>query len=139
MEISDGRKIFVTFCRARENMSMDYRLRGRESIHFRVSIGETDYVDEICTVTEFDVIGYRKRLDENNLEEAREYTIYIEDGIEQMKENADSAEEFLWYSAQLSKVTAYNSYKIAKRIAGFELDYAITTYKILTENEFELV
>ncbi len=139
VEISDGRKIFVTFCRARENMSMDYRLRGRESIHFRVSIGETDYVDEICTVTEFDVIGYRKRLDENNLEEAREYTIYIEDGIEQMKENADSAEEFLWYSAQLSKVTAYNSYKIAKRIAGFELDYAITTYKILTENEFELV
>ena len=138
IELDNGKKLYVTFYRARENMAMDYRLRGRESIHFRVSIGETDYIDEICTVTEFDVIGYRKRLDKNNLEEAKEYTVNIKDGVEQMKENADSIEEFLWYSSELSKVTAYNSYKIVKRIAGFELDYAITTFKILTENEFDL-
>ncbi|MBQ8763279.1 MAG: sigma-70 family RNA polymerase sigma factor [Clostridia bacterium] len=119
--------------------SMDHRLRSREPIRFTVSIGETYFIDEICTVTEFDVIGYRKRLDENNLEEAREYSVNIKEGIEIMKENADTPEEYLWYSAELSKITAYNSYKIAHRVAGFELDYAITTFKILTENKFDLV
>ena len=136
VKLDNGMELYVTFCRARETMSMDYRLRGRESLHFRVSIGETDYIDEICVIDEFDVIGYRKRLDQNNLEEAREYTSEIENGIELMKENTDSIEDFIHYSTELSKITGYNSYKIVKRIAGFELDYAITTYKILTENEF---
>lgn len=138
IEIDDGRKLLVVFNRAREDMSMDYRLRSRDYLRFRVSIGETDYIDEVCTVKEFDVIGYRKRLDQNNLEEVREYTVYIEDGIELMKENTDSIEDFLWYSAELSKITGYNSYKIVKRVAGFELDYAITTYKIITRNKFDL-
>ena len=138
IRLDNGMEIYVTFCRARETMTMDYRLRGRESIHFRVSIGETDYIDEICTVTEFDVVGYRKRLDENNLEEAREYTAEIENGIKLVKENGDNIEDYLWYSAELSKIIGYNSYKIIKRVAGFELDYAITTYKILTENKFDL-
>ena len=137
VRLDNGMEIYITFCRARETMTMDYRLRGRESVHFRVSIGETDYIDEICTVTEFDVIGYRKRLDENNLEEAGEYISEIENGIKLVKENADNIEDYLWYSAELLKITGYNSYKIVKRIAGFELDYAITTYKILTENEFD--
>lgn len=139
IKLDNGKELFVTFCRAREDGSMDYRLRGRESLHFRVSIGETDYIDEICTVNEFDIIGYRKRLDENNLEEAREYSVNIEEGIELMKENADTPEEYFRYSSELAKITAYNSYKIAHRIAGFELDYAITTFKILTENEFDLI
>lgn len=138
LHFDNGVELYVMFRRAREDMSMDYRLRSREPLRFRVSIGETDYIDEICIVDEFDVIGYRKRLDENNLEEVREYTVNIEEGIEQMKENTDSVEDFLWYSTELSKITGYNSYKIVKRIAGFELDYAITTYKILTENEFDL-
>ncbi|MBQ2974243.1 MAG: RNA polymerase sigma factor [Clostridia bacterium] len=138
IELDDGRKLLVVFNRAREDMSMDYRLRSRDYLRFRVSIGETDYIDEVCTVKEFDVIGYRKRLDQNNLEEVREYTVNIEDGIDLMKENAGSVEDFLWYSAELSKITGYNSYKIVKRIAGFELDYAITTYRILTKNEFDL-
>ncbi len=138
IELDDGRKLFVIFNRAREDMSMDYRLRSRDYLRFRVSIGETDYIDEVCTVKEFDVIGYRKRLDQNNLEEVREYTVNIEDGIELMKENTDSIEDFLWYSAELSKITGYNSYKIVKRVAGFELDYAITTYKIITRNKFDL-
>ena len=119
--------------------SMDHRLRSREPIRFTVSIGETYFIDEICTVDEFDVIGYRKRLDKNNLAEAEKYVNNIEEGIETMKENADTPEEYLWYSAELSKITAYNSYKIAHRVAGFELDYAITTFKILTENKFDLV
>lgn len=139
IKLDNGKELFVTFCRAREDGSMDYRLRGREALHFRVSIGETDYIDEICTVNEFDVIGYRKRLDENNLEEARKYTSQIKNGIELMKENTESPEDFIWYSAELSEITAYNSYKIIKRIAGFELDYAITTFRILTENEFDLI
>lgn len=119
--------------------SMDHMLRSREPLCFSVSIGETYYIDEICTVNEFDVIGYRKRLDENNLEEAREYSVNIEEGIELMKENADTPEEYFRYSSELAKITAYNSFKIAHRIAGFELDYAITTFKILTENEFDLI
>lgn len=139
IELDDGRKLFVTFNRARENMSMDYRLRSRDYLRFRVSIGETDYIDEVCTVKEFDVIGYRKRLDKNNLEEAKEYTAEIENAIGLMKVNTDSIEDFIRYSTELSKITGYNLYKIVKRIAGFELDYAITTYKILTENEFELM
>lgn len=138
IRLDNGMELYVTFCRARETMTMDYRLRGRESIHFRVSIGEMDYIDEICTVTEFDVVGYRKRLDENNLEEAREYTSEIENGINLVRENDDNIEDYLWYSAELSKTIGYNSYKIIKRVAGFELDYAITTFKILTENEFDL-
>ncbi len=139
LRIKDGVLLYVTFNRARETMSMDYRLRGRESLHFRVSVGKTDFIDKICTVDEFDVIGYRKRLDKNNLEEAKQYTFEIENGIELMKENTDSFEDYIRYSAELSKVTAYNSYKIVNRIAGFELDYAITTFKILTENKFDLI
>ena len=138
IELNNGKKVYVTFCRANGNMSMDYRLRSREAIHFRVSIGETDYIDEICTITELDVIGYRKRLDENNLEEAREYTAEFKNCVETLKENTDSVEDVIYYSTELLKIMVYNSYKIPKRIAGFELDYAITTYKILTENEFDL-
>ena len=135
IELDNGKKVYVTFCRANGNMSMDYRLRSREAIHFRVSIGDTDYIDEICTVSEFDVIGYRKRLDQNNLEEARKYTAEIKNSIEILKENTDNTESVIYYSADLLKTIINNVYKIIERIAGFELDYAITTFKILTEND----
>lgn len=138
IRLDNGKKVYVTFCRADGDMSMDYRLRSRDAVHFRVSIGETDYIDEICTVTEFDVIGYRKRLDRNNLEEAIEYTAEIKAGVEALKENTGSAKDVIRYAAELLKTVINNSYKIISRIAGFELDYAITVFKILTGNEFEL-
>ena len=93
----------------------------------------------MCVINEFDVIGYRKALDKINLETVKAYKGYIEGFYEQMESDSDGIDEFIWYSNEVAKSTAYYSLKLVKRIAGFELDYAITTYKILTENEFDLV
>ncbi len=114
-------------------------LRGREALKFVVAIGEHRFVESLCVIKEFDVIGYRKALDRNNLETAKEYYEEIERDYEMAKYDVDNVEDLFRYSSELAIKTVYYSFKVVKRIAGFELDYFITTFKILTENEFDLL
>lgn len=114
-------------------------IRDREPLKFVVSIGQHVFIERICVINEFDVIGYRKALDKINLETAKAYKGYIEEFYVQMENDSDGFGEFVWYSNEVAKSTAHYSLKFIERIAGFELDYAITTYKILTENDFDLV
>lgn len=118
--------------------TMDHQLRSRAPVTFVVAIGEHKFIEQVCVVEDFDIIGYRKALDNNNLTTAKEYYAFIENFYKQAEKDSESTEDYIRYSYELAESTGYYSLKLAKRIAGFELDYAITTYKILTENEFDL-
>lgn len=113
-------------------------LRDREPLRFIVAIGEQVYIDRVCVVNEFDVIGYRKALDKNNLETAKEYNKFIEEFYERAQNSGDTPAERLGFTAEAAKTSTHYSLKLVRKLTGFELDYAITTYKILTENEFDL-
>jgi len=116
----------------------DAHLRSRQPATFIIAIGEHKFVESICVVEKFDIIGFRKSMNKNNLTTAKEYKEIIENFYEQAKTDTETPEDYLRYSYELAENTGYYSFKLLKRIAGFELDYAITTYKILTENEFDL-
>lgn len=135
----DGVELRVSAYQTDVNRTMDQQLRSRGPLKFVVAIGESNiYVDRVYIIRKFDVIGYRKALDKNNLTTAKEYYEVVKGFYEQAENDIDSVEDYFRYSYGLAENTAYYSFKLAKRIAGFELDYAITSYKILTENEFDL-
>ena len=114
-------------------------LRDREPLRFVVAIGEQIYIDRVCVVNEFDAVGYRKALDRNNLETAKEYKEFIGEFYERAENSGDTTTERIDFTAEAVKSSAHYSLKLVKKIAGFELDYAITIYKIMTENEFDLL
>ncbi len=113
-------------------------LRDREPLRFVVAIGEQIYIDRLCVVKEFDAAGYRKALNKNNLETAKEYKKIIEEFYARAQNSAGTPAERLGFTAEAVKSSTHYSLKLVERIAGFELDYAITTYKIITENKFDL-
>ena len=138
LEFDNGTELRVLIYNTSSLGAMDYQLRSREPVTFVVAIGNHKFIDRVCVIEEFDVTGYRKSLDKNNLTTAKEYKGIIEDFYEQAEKNAESAEDYFRYSYELADITGYYSLKLIKKIAGYELDYAITTYKILTENEFQI-
>lgn len=75
-----------------------------------------------------------KRIDEL----ANEYKKHLENLYAQAQEYSETPEERIRYSFEYAENAIYYSLKLVRRIAGFELDYAITTYEILTNNEFDL-
>lgn len=134
----NGVELRVSVYQTDVNRTMDQQLRSRGPLKFVVSIGDSNiYVDRVYIIKDFDIIGFRKALDKNNLTTAKEYMGIIKGFYEQASNDVSDAEDYLLYSYNLAENTAYYSFKLAKRIAGFELDYAITTYKILSENEFD--
>lgn len=136
--LDDGVVLRVSAYHTDVDRTMDQQLRSRGPLKFVVAIGEGNiFVDRVYIIKDFDIIGYRKALDKNNLTTAKEYMDKIESFYVQASNDVSDAEDFLLYSYNLAENTAYYSFKLAKRIAGFELDYAITSYKILTENKFE--
>lgn len=139
IRLDNGVELRVTAYQTDVVRTMDQQLRSRGPLKFVVAIGESNiYVDRVYIIRDFDVIGYRKALDKNNLATAKEYYEIVEGFYEQAKNDIDSVEDYFRYSYGLAENTTYYSFKLAKRIAGFELDYAITAYKIITENEFDL-
>ena len=139
IRLDNGVELRVTAYQTDVVRTMDQQLRSRGPLKFVVAIGESNmYVDRVYIIRDFDVIGYRKALDKNNLATAKEYYEIVEGFYEQAKNDIDSIEDYFRYSYGLAENTTYYSFKLAKRIAGFELDYAITAYKIITENEFDL-
>ena len=73
-----------------------------------------------------------------NLETAKEYYKFIEEFYERAQNSGDTPAERLGFTAKAAKTSTHYSLKLVRKLTGFELDYAITTYKILTENEFDL-
>ena len=139
IRLDNGVELRVTAYQTDVNRTMDQQLRSRGPLKFVVSIGESNiYIDRVYIIRDFDIIGFRKALDKNNLATAKEYMNVLKGFYERTLNEVSDAEDYLLYSYNLAENTAYYSFKLAKRIAGFELDYAITTYKILTENEFDL-
>lgn len=140
IRLDNGVELRVNAYQTDVNRTMDQQLRSRGPLKFVVAIGESNiYVDRVYIIRDFDVIGYRKALDKNNLATAKEYVGVVKGFYEQSINDVSDAEDYLLYSYSLAENTAYYSFKLAKRIAGFELDYAITSYKIITENEFDLL
>ncbi len=139
IRLDNGVELRVTAYQTDVNRTMDQQLRSRGPLKFVVAIGESNiYVDRVYIIKDFDIIGFRKALDKNNLTTAKEYMNILKGFYERTLNEVSDAEDYLLYSYSLAENTVYYSFKLAKRIAGFELDYAITTYKILTENEFDL-
>lgn len=139
IRLDNGVELRVTFYQTDIVGTMDSQLRSRGPLKFVVLIGESNiYIDRVYIIRDFDIIGFRKALDKNNLATAKEYMNVVKGFYEQALNDVSDAEDYLLYSYNLAENTAYYSYKLVKRIAGFELDYAITTYKIITENEFDL-
>lgn len=140
IRLDNGVELRVTAYQTDVNRTMDQQLRSRGPLKFVVSIGENNiYIDRVYIIRDFDIIGFRKALDKNNLATAKEYMNVLRGFYERTLNEVSDAEDYLLYSYSLAENTVYYSFKLAKRIAGFELDYAITTYKILTENEFDLL
>ena len=140
IRLDNGVELRVTAYQTDVNRTMDQQLRSRGPLKFVVSIGENNiYIDRVYIIRDFDIIGFRKALDKNNLATAKEYMNVLKGFYERTLNEVSDAEDYLLYSYSLAENTVYYSFKLAKRIAGFELDYAITTYKILTENEFDLL
>lgn len=139
LRLEDGVELRVTAYQTDVNRTMDQQIRSRGPLKFVVAIGESNiFVDRVYKIRKFDIIGFRKALDKNNLTTAKEYMDIIKGFYEQSLDEVSDTQDFFLYSYNLAENTAYYSFKLAKRIAGFELDYAITTYKIITENEFVL-
>ncbi|MBQ2903664.1 MAG: RNA polymerase sigma factor [Clostridia bacterium] len=139
IRLDNGVELRVTAYQTDVNRTMDQQLRSRGPLKFVVAIGESNiYVDRVYIIREFDIIGFRKALDKNNLATAKEYMKILKGFYERTADEVSDAEDYLLYSYSLAENTVYYSFKLAKRIAGFELDYAITTCKILTENEFDI-
>lgn len=139
IRLDNGVELRVTAYQTDVNRTMDQQLRSRGPLRFVVSIGENNiYIDRVYIIRDFDIIGYRKALDKNNLTTAKEYMGVVKEFYERSLNDVSDAEDYFLYSYSLAENTVYYSFKLAKRIAGFELDYAITAYKILTENEFDL-
>ncbi|MBQ3007325.1 MAG: RNA polymerase sigma factor [Clostridia bacterium] len=139
IRLDNGVELRVTAYQTDVNRTMDQQLRSRGPLKFVVAIGESNiYVDRVYIIKDFDIIGFRKALDKNNLATAKEYMKILNGFYERTENEVSDAEDYLLYSYSLAENTVYYSFKLAKRIAGFELDYAITTYKILTENEFDI-
>ncbi len=139
IRLDNGVELRVSAYQTDVNRTMDQQLRSRGPLKFVVAIGESNiYVDRVYIIREFDIIGFRKALDKNNLTTAKEYMDIIKGFYERTLNEVSDVEDYLLYSYNLAENTVYYSFKLAKRIAGFELDYAITTYRILTENKFDL-
>lgn len=139
IRLDNGVELRVTAYQTDVNRTMDQQLRSRGPLKFVVAIGESNiYVDRVYIIKDFDIIGFRKALDKNNLTTAKEYMNILKGFYERTLNEVSDTQDFFLYSYNLAENTAYYSFKLAKRIAGFELDYAITTYKIITENEFVL-
>lgn len=139
IRLDNGVELRVSVYQTDVVRTMDQQLRSRGPLKFVVSIGENNiYVDRVYIIKKFDIIGFRKALDKNNLATAKEYSETLNEFYERTLNEVSDTGDYLLYSYNLAENTVYYSFKLAKRIAGFELDYAITTYKILTENKFEL-
>lgn len=137
IRLDNGVELRVTAYQTDVNRTMDQQLRSRGPLKFVVSIGENNiYIDRVYKIRNFDIIGFRKALDKNNLTTAKEYINIVKGFYERTLNDVSGFEDHLLYSYSLAENTVYYSLKLIKRIAGFELDYAITTYKIITENEF---
>ncbi len=114
------------------------KLRDREALKFSVVIGEYEYLSALCTVTGFDPIGLRLMIIgyEHNRFFGPEG--YIDDSL-RLFDKTDSLEGYLYNTVAASNNLLVGTFKGIKSRLGYELDYAITFYKIFTENEFDLV
>ncbi len=130
IKLDNGKDVEVSF------ITTD--VRDRDALRFTVAIGEYEYINTLCTVTEFDLIGLRKMLDKKNWDKLAEDSYEVDYAIDLLKNSSDSTFDYLYNSIGIINNAGKGTFKNLKAVAGYELDYAITLFKICTENQFDL-
>lgn len=110
------------------------KLTDRESVQFIVVIGKQEYIREVCQLTGVDPIGFTKRIAVFSADVAGFYYGLIKESYINLLTETENFRDLEVYLPEVIYITIFNSYASTKRLFGYGLDFAITLFKIATEN-----
>ncbi len=130
IKLDDGTELYVTF---RTGTTYD-----REALRFSVFIGDYEYFSRLCTVTEFDLLGFKLEDINSDLYFFLSANLYVDNTADSFR-NSESLEEYIYNTfAVVGSVFPELDNKV-RYLWNDKLDDSITLYKICTENEFDLI
>ncbi len=129
IKLDNGLELYVTF--------KTTEISEREALKFSVLIGEHEYFSRPCTVTKFDLLGFKLADIKSDSNFFWNVNFFIDNPTDFFR-NSESFEEYVYNGINVV-ASVFPEMKNKFRILWEdEKSYAITLYKICTENEFNL-